>query len=313
MATGNDGFMRKMPAPNAALLTFLYALGYPIGAMAVSALSPMLVLVARFSLAGAILAGWALAARAAWPSRRQVGHVIVAGLLMQGVQFCAAYLAFERGAPAVLAAVVISMNPVLTAILAASFLGERLNGTRVAALALGVIAVLAACAHRLISSGGVDSVIALLVVALIGLAAGGVYQQRFCAGVDFRTASSIQNLTGLMPAGILALVTPQVVHDPFKATAAVAGVVLFNATLCTALYVRSVSEFGAAAVSMLFCVIPAVAGLLSWIMLGQNVDAGMGVGLVIGALACWLNARGARPKTSVAPVAVSRQSEFAAS
>jgi hypothetical protein len=40
---------------------------------------------------------------------------------------------------------------------------------------------------------------------------------------------------------------------------------------------------------MLFCVIPAVAGVLSWLMLGQGVDVGTGVGLVLGALACWLN------------------------
>jgi hypothetical protein len=44
-------------------------------------------------------------------------------------------------------------------------------------------------------------------------------------------------------------------------------------------------------VSMLFCVIPAVAGLLSWVMLGQRLDIGIGAGLVLGAVACWLNAR----------------------
>ena len=43
---------------------------------------------------------------------------------------------------------------------------------------------------------------------------------------------------------------------------------------------------------MLFAVIPAVAGLLSWLMLGQRPDIGIAVGLVVGAAACWLNARG---------------------
>jgi drug/metabolite transporter (DMT)-like permease len=44
-------------------------------------------------------------------------------------------------------------------------------------------------------------------------------------------------------------------------------------------------------VSMLFCVIPAVAGLLSWAMLGQRPDVGIGIGLALGAAACWLNAK----------------------
>lgn len=204
--------MQKTPVPmtksSAVALTFLYALGYPIGALSVSAMTPMLVLVARFALAGAILATWALIARAVWPTGRTLCHVIVAGLLMQAVQFCALYEALEHGAPAVLGAVVISMNPVVTAVLAALFLDERLNRWRLVALALGVVAVLAACANRLLATGGIDTVLVLLLVALLGLAAGGVYQQRFCADVDFRVNSTIQNLSGLLPAGALALLTP---------------------------------------------------------------------------------------------------------
>jgi drug/metabolite transporter (DMT)-like permease len=60
------------------------------------------------------------------------------------------------------------------------------------------------------------------------------------------------------------------------------------------LYVRAINNYGAAVVAMLFAVIPAVAGLLSWLMLGQRPDVGIAVGLVVGAAACWLNARGSR-------------------
>lgn len=75
------------------------------------------------------------------------------------------------------------------------------------------------------------------------------------------------------------------------------GVALLNATLGVSLYVRAINLHGAAAVSMLLCVIPvcvipAVAGVLSWSMLGQRVDGGTGVGLVLGALARWLNSSG---------------------
>ena len=47
-------------ARTASSLTFFYALGYPIGALAVSVMSPMAVLVFRFGLAAAILAVWAI-------------------------------------------------------------------------------------------------------------------------------------------------------------------------------------------------------------------------------------------------------------
>jgi drug/metabolite transporter (DMT)-like permease len=281
----------RMPARTAAVVTFFYALGYPIGNLAVHALSPMAVLAFRFGLAATILGAWAAIARVRLPGPRQLGHVAVVGLLMQAVQFCALYVAIQHGAPAVLCAVVIAMNPVATALLGAAFLGDRLTPGRIVALVLGVGAVLAACASRLIAEHGVDPAVGLLLVALLGLAAGGVYQQKFCADVDFRAATAVQNAVAFVPALTLMLSTHVEVHGIVQAALGVAGVVLLNAVVGVSLYVRAISLHGASAVAMLFCVIPAVAGVLSWLMLGEHVDVGVGIGLVLGAMACWLNAR----------------------
>ena len=139
--------------------------------------------------------------------------------------------------------------------------------------------------------GHVDGVVLLLVASLLSLAAGGVYQQRFCSQVDFRATAALQNLVSVLPVAALIAVIPVAVIDPWKAGAAVAAVVLLNATLCMTWYVQAINAHGAAAVTMLFAVIPAVAGLLSWAMLGQRPDVGVAVGLALGAAACWLNAR----------------------
>ena len=288
-----------MPLRPAVLLAVIYALGYPIGALAVSAISPMIVLVFRFGLAALILSVWAVVSGVRWPTGRLLGHVLVAGLLTQGLQFGCLYLALMHGAPAVLGAVMISMNPVATALLAAVFLGERLTARRVAALVLGVVAVLAACAQRLLAIGGVDIVIILLMVSLLAIASGGVYQQRFCRGADFRANAALQNAASLVPVSILAALLPWHVTNVHLAVVSVTAVVLLNATLCMTLYVRAIDHYGAAAVAMLFAVIPAIAGALSWLILGQRPDAGIAIGLVVGALACWLNSsalRSAAPK-----------------
>jgi drug/metabolite transporter (DMT)-like permease len=287
-------FVSSMPVRSSSALTFVYALGYPIGAHAVSVMSPMAVLIFRFGLASVILGAWALFARVTWPTGRALVHVLVSGLLAQGALFVGLYLALEHGAPAVLGAVVVSMNPVVTALLAAVFLGESLTRVRVVALLLGMAAVLAACAGRLVTVGGVDAAMWLLLVALVGISAGGVYQQRFCADVDFRVTATLQNAACVGPVAVLASLSPVGVANPWRAAVAVAAVVLLNATLCMTMYVRAINLYGAATVSMLFCVIPAVAGLLSWVMLGQRPDIGIGIGLVLGAAACWLNARASR-------------------
>ena len=238
--------MPRMPLSTASAVTFLYALGYPIGALAVAAMTPMAALVLRFSLAASILAIWTVLVKAPWPRGAQFGHVVVAGLLIQAVQFCSLYEALQLGSPAVLGAMAIAMNPVTTAILGAVFLREPLGPQRLAALTLGVVAVLAACARRLMSAHGVDPVILLLVLALLGLSAGGVYQQRFCAGVDFRAMSAMQNAIALIPAAALAILTPFSVHDGAKAAIAVGGMVLLNATLAVSLYLRAINTHGAA-------------------------------------------------------------------
>jgi drug/metabolite transporter (DMT)-like permease len=300
----------SMPLRTASNLTFFYALGYPIGALAVSAMSPMAVLLFRFGLAGAILSGWALISRVTWPTGRTLVHVLVTGLLAQALQFICLYLALMHGAPAVLGAVVISMNPVVTALLAAMFLGESLTWWRIGALVLGVVAVLAACAGRLVAIGGVDGVVLLLLAALLAIAAGGVYQQRFCSGVDFRAMAALQNAVALLPVAVLAMVMPFSVADPWKAAGAVAAVVIFNATLCMTLYVRAINNYGAAAVAMLFAVIPAVAGALSWLLIGQRPDVGIAIGLVAGAAACWLNAR-SRASAATPTAAESNVEHFA--
>lgn len=293
----------RMPLSTASAVTFFYAIGYPVGALAVAAMTPMAVLVLRFGLAAIVLAAWALLARSAWPRGAQFGHVLVAGLLIQAVQFCCLYEALLLGASAVLCAVVIAMNPVTTAILGAMFLRERLGSLRIAALVLGVVAVFAACARRLLSTHGVDPVLLLLVAGLLGLSAGGVYQQRFCAGVDFRTMSAVQNAVALLPAAALALLTPFAVHDTTNAVIAVGGMVLLNATLAVSLYLRAISLHGAAAVAMLFAVIPAAAAVLAWLMLGQRPDVGVAIGLLLGGLACWLNSKGTSRHRAATPSA----------
>jgi drug/metabolite transporter (DMT)-like permease len=296
----------RMPLTTASAVTLTYAIGYPIGALAVAAMTPMAVLVLRFGLAAIILASWATLARAAWPRGAQFGHVVVAGLLIQAVQFCCLYEALLLGAPAVLCAVVVAMNPVTTAILAATFLREPLGSRRVAALVLGVVAVLAACAKRVMSTHGIDPVIALLLVALLGLSAGGVYQQRYCAGVDFRAMSAVQNAVALVPATALALLTPFAVHDAAKATVAISGMVLLNATLAVSIYLRAISLHGAAAVAMLFAVIPAAAAVLSWLILGERPDIGVAIGLLAGGVACWLNSGTSRRRRAAPAVAPAR-------
>ena len=185
------------------------------------------------------------------------------------------------------------MNPVVTTVLAAMFLSERLTWGRVTALSLGVVAVLAACAGRLISVGGVDAAVLLLAVALLAVAGGGVYQQRFCSDVDFRAMAALQNLVSL-PGG-RAAVRAAVVGDRSVEGGhgrSRGGAVQRDDSddVVRACHRQLRRGRGGDAVRG----DPRRCGLLSWLMLGQRPDIGIAVGLVVGAAACWINARMSR-------------------
>jgi drug/metabolite transporter (DMT)-like permease len=281
----------KLPLRLSIPVVFLYALGYPIGALAVQAMSPGLVLVLRFAVSAPVLLLVAARRGVRWPRGAMLGHVVVVGLLIQAVQFIGCYESLRLGLSPVLLALIVSMNPVVTAAFSMPMLGERLSRRRALALALAVLAVLVAFAGRLSSAGsiGVGAVGAL--VALIGLSLGGVYQQRHVRGVDPVLGSGIGILASVPAAVVFAWTEPLRVLRPEQAIWSVAAMILFSSLLGMSLYLAALRRGGAGQVAMLFAVIPSVSAVLSWILLGDRPDAGVVAGLVLGAAACVIGRR----------------------
>ena len=122
--------------------------------------------------------------------------------------------------------------------------------------------------------------------------AGGCIQQRFCRRRRLPRIDRDPERGGVRAATVLALTTHFAVHDGVRCRhRRRRGRAAERDAWRVAVRARD-QPARRRAVSMLFCVIPAVAGILSWLMLGQRVDIGTGVGLLLGALACWLNASG---------------------
>jgi drug/metabolite transporter (DMT)-like permease len=158
-------------------LILLWAFGCLVGALALQVLPPFLLLSARFVLSAVVLGLLAVGARATWPRGRPLAHTVVAGLLMRAAQNVGLYTGMAGGVPPAVSALVIAVNPVVTTMLAAVFLGERLTRVRIAALGLGTAAVVAALGSRVLASGRLDPATLLTVIALLGLSAGGAYQR----------------------------------------------------------------------------------------------------------------------------------------
>jgi drug/metabolite transporter (DMT)-like permease len=276
----------------------LWSSAFIAGSFGLRSAPPLLLTLIRLAAAGVILALVAWATRAPWPRGRQLLHVIVAGLLLQAVQFGGFYWAMSLGLPAALTALVQGLTPVLTATLAWLLFSERTRPVQRLGFGLGVAGVVLAVAGRAGQADLHPDVALALVPALVGLAGaslGMLYQQRFCANMDLRTGTATQMLASVPVLGVatLAIEHPQV-SRPLPLAGALAWLVLVNSIGTFTLMYAMLRHRSASQVSSLFFLTPAVTAILAYAVLGQALGWLTIAGLVVSGVGVILATRGPR-------------------
>ena len=134
-----------------------------------------------------------------WPSSPQeTGHIAVSGALLQGGYLGGCYAAIYHGMPAGMVALIVGLQPIVTAFAAAPLLGERVGRMQWLGLTLGFGGVLLVVWEKLAVDLLTGTSIAWAVLALVGITAGTVYQKRYCPSFDLRAGSLIQFGTALL-------------------------------------------------------------------------------------------------------------------
>lgn len=134
---------------------------------------------------------WLLKPR--WPSSRgEFGHVLVAGLLMHTVHLGGSHYSQYLGLSAGITAVLLSVQPLLTAIIAGRWLGERLGAAQWGGIAIGLAGVTLIVWHKVDVREATLGALTAVTVSLAGVTAGALYQRMYCPTVDLRAASLIQ-------------------------------------------------------------------------------------------------------------------------
>ncbi|MFF0485352.1 DMT family transporter [Streptomyces sp. NPDC004435] len=263
-----------------AAFVVLWGSAFIAAVIGTDAAPPLLLTFSRFAVAGVLLALIAVVSKSPWPRGRLLLHAIVTGLLMQAVQFGAFYTAIGEGVPGGVVALIQGFNPVLIALLAGMFLGERITGRQWCGFVVGGAGVGLAVAGALDFSA---TAIVLSFVGLLGLSAGTVYQKRFAQGVDVRSGTAVHFLAGAPVMGVMTLAfeDPKV-SDWGAFGGSLAWIVLVNSVgtfllLNFMLKKRAVSRVGA-----LFFLTPAVTALLAWLVIGQTLGCSAIVGLLLG-------------------------------
>ncbi|MEU7763523.1 DMT family transporter [Nocardia sp. NPDC049190] len=263
------------------LFVLLWSSAFIAGIIGIGAAPPMLVLFARFSIAGVLLTAYACAARVTWPHRNQLWHVLVAGLLMQMVQFGAFYTAMAEQVSAAVIALVQGVNPVVIALFA-GVLGESVTARQWFGFGIGGIGVTLAVLDQ-----SRFSLVGLLLcgAGLLGLSIGTVYQKRFVPTVDPRASTALHVVVSAPIAGLSAWLTGQVhISDVSRFAGSLTWMVLVNSMAAFLLLNAMLRRWDATRVGKLFFATPVVTAILAWMLIDQPLRAltiaGFGIGLV---------------------------------
>ena len=168
--------------------------------------APFTLLTLRFAFGLAVLALLAAVWKPAWPkTRAEVGHLAVAGLLMHAVQLGGSHYAQYLGMSAGVVAVILSSQPLFTAIAASLLMNERIQPGQWAGVFIGLAGVALVVWHRIdvreITPGG----LAATLIAVAGVTAATLYQRRFSPHADLKAAAVIQFAVSLAVLAPLAL------------------------------------------------------------------------------------------------------------
>jgi drug/metabolite transporter (DMT)-like permease len=253
-------------------------------------------LTARFLLAGLLMLGAALATGTSLRlDRRDLMVFALLGVANQAVYLGLGYVGMKT-ISAGLAALIISANPVLTAVLASAWLGEQITWRKIAGLMLGIGGVALVVQNRLAIGTDHWTGILFTLAALVSLVAGTILFKRFTPRGGLWVGNGVQSLAAGLAIAPVAFATESVadVVPTWRLLAAFAYLVLIVSVFAYLLWFRILKVSGATAASSYHFLMPPLGMLFGWLLLNEHVAALDLIGIVPVALGIYLVTRPAR-------------------
>ena len=263
------------------LFVLIWASGYVVAKFAAPHAEPLSFLVLRFTGTVLLMTSLAWMMRAPWPGTwREVAHIALAGVLIQACYLGGVWVAIEQGVPAGVAALIVNLQPVLTAV-AGRLIGERVSAKQWAGLVLGFAGVALVVSGKL---GGAMPLagVALCAFALLAMTIGTLYQKRFCPSFDLRTGQVVQ-----FSASLVVTVPVALAFESFSIAwnAEVVAALLWSVLVLTgggiSLLFLMIRHGAATEVTSIMYLVPAVTAAMAWLMFGESFGPVAMLGMVV--------------------------------
>ena len=281
------------PSPAASTITrllpfvfvVLWSTGFIGARLGLPHIQPLTFLLIRYLAVLACMLPIAVLSRAPWPQgARQWLHIGMAGLLVHGLYLGGVFIAISLGLPAGVASLVVSVQPLLTAIGAGFLLGATVSLRQWLGLLLGLAGVGLVVWNKLGQDFGATALIPAL-VALLAITAGTLYQKKFCPVFDWRTGAVAQFLPTTLLTGLIALLTENFrIEWTGELFFALGWLVLVLSIGAVSLLNWLIRHSNAVNVASLFYLVPPCTALFAWALFGNTLS---GLALAGMALTVW--------------------------
>lgn len=267
------------------LFVFLWSTGFIGAKYGLPYAEPLSFLFVRYLAVIALMTAIALLTRAPWPKApMQWVHIGVSGLLVHAVYLGGVFIAIKQGLPAGITALVVGMQPLLTALGAGWLLGERVVGRQWLGLALGFVGVALVVSGKFGDTAALGPMLVPALCALLGITVGTLYQKRYCARFDLRTGSVIQFVpTALATLPLILLFDGFHVDWTGEFIFALAWLVLVLSIGAISLLNLLIRSGSAVNVASLFYLTPLSTALIAFLMFDEKLGwlAVLGMGLAV--------------------------------
>lgn len=267
------------------LFVFLWSTGFIGAKYGLPYAEPLSFLFVRYLAVIALMTVIALLTRAPWPKApMQWVHIGISGLLVHAVYLGGVFIAIKQGLPAGITALVVGMQPLLTALGAGWLLGERVVGRQWLGLALGFVGVALVVSGKFGDTAALGPMLVPALCALLGITVGTLYQKRYCARFDLRTGSVIQFVpTALATLPVILLFDGFHVDWTGDFIFALAWLVLVLSIGAISLLNLLIRSGSAVNVASLFYLTPLSTALIAFLMFDEKLGwlAVLGMGLAV--------------------------------
>lgn len=291
-----DPLVRAMPA----IFVLIWSTGFIVARYGMPHAPPMKFLAMRYVLSVACFLVWAFLVRAAWPKgRTQWGHLAVTGVLMHAGYLGGVWAAVKDGMGAGLSSLLVGLQPVLTAIWISAH-GGQVARRQWIGLGLGLAGLLLVVGQKLGFGEVHPRNLMYALVALLSITAGTLYQKRFVAPCDVRTANLVQLAAAFVVTLPLALLETEAMRwtTATGVNAELAGAMawsVFGLTLGGSSLLYLLIQKGAATtVTSLMYLVPPTTALMAWVLFDEPITAVIVAGVALTAAGVSLVVRPAK-------------------